>query len=276
MFDTKKGKYSEEENERIITALNEELAKGRPEREVIRELANELNRGYAGIIAHVRKLRAERPERFTAVSAGNTKPRLNSWSDEEEEILVQTVNQFAKEGKPITAAIEVLKEKLSRTPGAIYQRIYTLRNKYPHKFTHLPKQRPRRRKQPSWAVQKPVIRKLETPPNWEEEQRWNSEPGREEASATAEAAISEETVAIAPMNSEEAMLLKAFEERYGRINHQTKEKMLQLMRRYGCTRVSIALFTLSEDKDFPMVIANFLEEHLKKRTNGYDGKGHGH
>lgn len=274
MFDTKKGKYSEEENERIITALNEELAKGRPEREVIRELANELNRGYAGIIAHVRKLRAERPERFTAVSAGNPKPRLNSWSDEEEEILVQTVNQFAKEGKPINAAIEVLKEKLSRTPGAIYQRIYTLRNKYPHKFTHLPKQRPRRRKQPSWAVQKPVIRKLETP-KWEEE-RWNADRGHEEASATAEAEITEEASGIAAMNSEEAMLLKAFEERYGRLDLQTKEKMLQLMRRYGCTRVSIALFTLTENKAFPMVVANFLEQHLKKRANGYNGKGHGH
>lgn len=259
MFDTKKGKYSEEENERIITALNEELAKGRPEREVIRELANELNRGYAGIIAHVRKLRAERPERFTAVSAGNTKPRLNSWSEEEEEILVQTVNQFAKEGKPISAAIEALKEKLSRTPGAIYQRIYTLRNKYPDKFTHLPKQRTRRRKQPSWAVQKPVIRKLDAPKG--EEERWNPAQGHKEISATAEADLAEKSPEI-EMNGEEAMLLKAFEERYGRLNLQAKQQMLKLMRRYGCTRVSIALFTLTENKDFPMMVVDFLEKHL--------------
>ncbi len=259
MFDTKKGKYSEEENERIITALNEELAKGRPEREVIRELANELNRGYAGVVAHVRKLRAERPERFTAVSSGKTKPRLNSWSAEEEETLIQTVNQFAKEGKPLTAAIDVLKKKLSRTPGAIYQRIYTLRNKYPDKFAHLPKQRPRRRIQPSWAMQKPVIRKLDVP-DWKEGQ---PDTGRQEASATAE--VHRETSPGGPeINTEETLLMKAFEERYGRLNPQAKERMLQLMRRYGCTRVSIALFTLTENKAFPTIVVNFLEEHLKK------------
>lgn len=257
MFDTKKGKYSEEENERIITALNEELAKGRPEREVIRELANELNRGYAGIVAHIRKLRMERPERFTAVSSGKSKSRLNSWSPEEEETLIQTVNQFAKEGKPLTAAIDALKKKLSRTPGAIYQRIYTLRNKYPDKFTYLPKQRPRRRIQPSWTTQKPVIRKLDVPDM--------AESSVAETSATVENRISgEESPGEPAMTTEEAMLMKAFEERYGRPNLQTKEKMLQLMRRYGCTRVSIALFTLTENKAFPMTIANFLEQHLKK------------
>ncbi len=58
--------------------------------------------------------------------------------------------------------------------------------------------------------------------------------------------------------------MKAFEERYGRLNPQAKERMLQLMRRYGCTRVSIALFTLTENKAFPTIVVNFLEEHLKK------------
>lgn len=261
MIDTKKGKYSEEENERIITALNEELAKGRSEREIIRELANELNRGYAGIIAHVRKLRAEHPERFTDVSDENAKPRLNSWSDEEEEILVQTVNQFAKEGKTITAAINVLKEKLSRTPGAIYQRIYTLRNKYPDKFNDLPKRRPRKRKQPSWAMQKPVIRKLEAP--IPKKERWNPEVDYEEASATVESGITVD-VAEPAISSEEEMLLKAFEKKYGQLNLQAKEKLLELMRNYGCTRVSIALFTLPENKAFPMVVVNFLEQHLKQ------------
>jgi hypothetical protein len=110
-------------------------------------------------------------------------------------------------------------------------------------------------------MQKPVIRKLESP---REDERWNHNTAHQEASATVEARISNGDSREPAMNSEEAMLLKAFEERYGRLNLQTKEKMLQLMRRYGCTRVSIALFTLTENKAFPLTVANFLEQHLKK------------
>src|SRR5690606_17844252 len=101
--------------------------------------------------------------------------------------------------------------------------------------------------------------KLDAPKG--EEERWNPAQGHKEVSATAEADLAEKSPEI-EMSGEEAMLLKALEERYGRLNLPAKQQVLKLMRRYGCTRVSIAMFTLTENKDFPMLVVDFLEKHL--------------
>lgn len=271
MIETKKGKYTDEENELIIEAINKGLQEGKREREILKELSEQLKRGYAGIMSHVRKLRAEYPDRFhfSEEAAGEGSNRLNSWEEEEEETVIQTVNQFLEEGKSLSAAIAELEKKLSRTQGAIYQRIYTLRRKYPEKFTHLPAQRPRRRRKfQDWQMYRPAIRNLDD--------AYYSNP--EELSSTAEKqlatasdhfhTIHNQSYGSWPRGNEhttpeEEMLIKAFEERYGRPNPDTREKLIQLMRTYGCTRVSIALFTLSEDKAFPTVIAEFLEQRLQ-------------
>jgi hypothetical protein len=274
MIETKKGKYTDEENDLIIEAINKGLQEGKREREILKELSEQLKRGYAGIMSHVRKLRAEYPDRFhfSEEAAGEGSNRLNSWEEEEEETVIQTVNQFLEEGKSLSAAIAELEKKLSRTQGAIYQRIYTLRRKYPEKFTHLPAQRPRRRRKfQDWQMYRPAIRNLDD--------AYYSNP--EELSSTAEKQLATASDHFHSIHNqsygsnmtwpqgnehttpEEEMLIKAFEERYGRPNPDTRERLIQLMRTYGCTRVSIALFTLSEDKAFPTVIAEFLEQRLQ-------------
>ncbi len=160
MYDTKKGRYTEEENEQIITSLNEGLAQGKNEREIIKELSVKLNRGYAGVMSHIRKLRHEMPDRFTSDNdLKKSGSRLNSWTEEEEKLVIDTVNQFSKAGNPLSAAISALEKKLSRTQGAIYQRIYTLRNKHPELFFKKPLPRPRRRPRlDDWQVHRSLIR----------------------------------------------------------------------------------------------------------------------
>lgn len=272
MIETKKGKYSDEENERIIQSINEGLLAGKREREVLKELAEELKRGYAGIISHARKLRTEYPDRFHVQEEAGEGSRLNSWEEEEEKLVIDTVNQFLDKGKSLSAAIEELEKKLSRTQGAIYQRIYTLRRKHPDKFSQLPTQRPRRRRKlESWQIHRPVIRSLD------EE---NPNPSSS-ISADYHSAVEQQLTSASeflhqlnppnwlsnspPLNGEEEMLLKAFEERYGRLNPEMKNKMIHLLRTYGCTRVSIALFTLAEDKQFPTLIIKFLENRLQNQ-----------
>ncbi|SEM71686.1 hypothetical protein [Lihuaxuella thermophila] len=269
MIETKKGKYTEEENEQIIEAINKGLQEGKREREILKELSEQLKRGYAGIMSHVRKLRAEYPDRFHfSEEAGEGSNRLNSWEEEEEEIVIQTVNQFLEEGKSLSAAIAELEKKLFRTQGAIYQRIYTLRRKYPDKFTHLPAQRPRRRRKlQDWQIYRPAIRDLDEPyyPNPE---GLSSAPTASDTlhplhNQSFASGVTWPQGNEQPTTPEEEMLIKAFEERYGRPNPDTREKLIQLMRTYGCTRVSIALFTLAEDKAFPTVITEFLERRLQ-------------
>jgi hypothetical protein len=261
MFDTKKGKYTDEENETIIAAINQGLAQGRRERDILKELADTLNRGYAGIMSHVRKLRAEFPERFLSDNRNGHSPngRMNSWSEEEEETVIQTVNRYLKEGKSLSSAISTLEKQLSRTQGAIYQRIYTLRRKYPDRFTHLPEQRPRRRRRlQDWQIQRPEIRPLDNSFSQHEK----------EIAATHENPVMVKTEEFPfphyEPSSEEQMILKAFEKRFGKPNTATREKLLHLMRKFGCTRVSIALFTITEDKEFPTVVVDFLEQNLEK------------
>ncbi|OYD08903.1 hypothetical protein [Paludifilum halophilum] len=263
MFDTKKGKYTDEENERIIRTINKGLEQGMREREILKNLSVELNRGFAGIMSHVRKLRSEFPERF--ISKGNSgertpESRLNSWSESEEEVVVERVNQYMDQGRSLSSAIAELEKELHRTQGAIYQRIYTLRRKHPERFTRMPEPRPRRRRKlENWQIQRPVIRDLD-----------GSSPealGQKETAASLEssAALSEDRENHLESDvSEEEMVIKAFENRYGRPNSATRRKLLNLMKEYGHTRVSIALFTLPEDKEFPAVITGFLEDYLEK------------
>ncbi|MBA4492923.1 hypothetical protein ACFO25_08460 [Paenactinomyces guangxiensis] len=273
MIETKKGKYTDEENELIIQSINKGLKEGKKEREVLKELSEQLKRGYAGIMSHVRKLRSEYPDRFHShENSADGSSRLNSWEEAEEEIVIETVNQFLEEGKSLSAAIAELEKKLSRTQGAIYQRIYTLRRKHPEKFTHLPTQRPRRRRKfQDWQVHRSMIRPLEEPFSYQ------ADP--EELSSAAENQLATASDHLSAFNNtyasnmwsgenesitrEEAMIFKAFEERYGRPNPDTRGKLIHLMRTYGCTRVSIALFTLSEDKAFPTIITDFLEQRLQ-------------
>ncbi|MDR6225260.1 hypothetical protein [Desmospora profundinema] len=264
MFDTKKGKYSFEENERIIEKMNEGVQEGIRERDILKELATELNRGFAGIMSHVRKLRTEYPERF--LSKGNSgngqDKRLNSWTEEEENQVIDRVNSFLEQGKSLSSAIAHLEKELKRTQGAIYQRIYTLRRKYPDRFSRAPESRPRRRRQlEEWQLQRPVIRNLnghsisvEAEPKWTE-----SHP---ETAATLESA----TIPSQHETSELELVIKAFENRYGKPSASTRKQLIRLMREYGHTRVSIALFTLQDDREFPAMIARFLESHLDKRS----------
>ncbi len=264
-IDPKKGRYTDEENEIIINSINEGLQQGKREREILRELSEKLNRGYAGIMSHVRKLRSEYPDRFVSSDDSSSTGRLNSWEPHEEELVIEAVNTYSEEGKPLSATIAELEKKLNRTQGAIYQRIYTLRRKYPEKFKHLPPQRPRRRRKlPDWQVNLPVIHDLNDTsafPN----------PSPEELSSTVENQLATAANHIqSPQaslqnwsTSEEEMVFKAFEERYGKLSPEGKQKLTQLMRQYGCTHVSITLLTLSDDKDFANIIIDFLTKRLQ-------------
>ncbi|GGE19149.1 hypothetical protein GCM10011571_21340 [Marinithermofilum abyssi] len=277
MFDTKKGKYSDEENEQIIQKINEGIEQGRREREILKELSTELNRGFAGIMSHVRKLRNQYPERFASKDNSSIQPpdtRLNSWTDQEEDKVIQLVNQYTDEGKPLSAAIMELEKQLNRTQGAIYQRIYTLRRKYPERFNKMPEPRPRRRRKlEDWQIQRPVIRSLDGSSPYDE---WKGDTnGRSEVAAALEQVndLRDFSPTAASKNSEpeqeadeteESMVLKAFESRYGHTNPATRDKLFRLMKRFGHTRVSIALFTLPEDKEFPATVVEFLEKYLEK------------
>lgn len=259
LLDPKKGKYSIEENEKIIELVNEGLKKGERERDTIKEIANILNRGYAGIMSHVRKLKAEQPSRFEVMDQlyKDNAARLNSWTEAEEDIVIDTVNNHLSEGKSLSTAISSLEEKLSRTQGAIYQRIYTLRRKQPDRFAHLPAERPRKkRKLPEWQTNRPVIRNLDRTETTNDSFQtptlspiWNTNTNQE-----------------APSQTEEAIIYQVFESRYGRLTGEAKEKLNLLMRQYGGTRVSISLLTLSEDKAFPSIIADFLAMKMQKDT----------
>lgn len=257
LLDPKKGKYSIEENEKIIELVNEGLIKGERERDTIKEIANTLNRGYAGIMSHVRKLKAEQPSRFEVIDQmyKDNAARLNSWTETEEDIVIDTVNKHLSEGKSLSTAISALEEKLSRTQGAIYQRIYTLRRKQPDRFAHLPAERPRKkRKLPEWQTNRPVIRNLDRTETTHDTYQmptlspiWNTNTNQE-----------------SPSQTEEAIIYQVFESRYGRLTGEAKEKLNLLMRQYGGTRVSISLLTLSEDKAFPSIIADFLAMKMQK------------
>jgi hypothetical protein len=252
LLDPKKGKYSNEENEKIIQLVNEGLKNGERERDTIKLIANTLNRGYAGIMSHVRKLRTEQPDRFETVDQHykDNAARLNSWTESEEEIVIDTVNTHLNEGKSLSTAISSLEEKLSRTQGAIYQRIYTLRRKQPERFEHLPAERPRKkRKLPEWQTNRPVIRNLDR---------------TEIIPEPSLSPIWTNSNHDSPSPNEETMIYQAFETRYGKLTREAKEKLAQLMRQYGCTRVSISLLTLNDNKAFSSIIANFLEECLNR------------
>jgi uncharacterized protein YeaO (DUF488 family) len=264
-IDPKKGRYTDEENEFIINSINEGLEQGKREREILREISEKLNRGYAGIMSHVRKLRSEYPDRFVSSDDSSSTGRLNSWEPHEEELVIEAVNTYSEEGKPLSATIAELEKKLNRTQGAIYQRIYTLRRKYPEKFKHLPPQRPRRRRKlPDWQVNLPVIHNLNDTSSF-------PNPSPEELSSTVENQLATAANHIQSPHaslqnwstSEEEMVFKAFEERYGKLNPEGKQKLTQLMRQYGCTHVSITLLTLSDDKDFSNIIIDFLTKRLQ-------------
>jgi hypothetical protein len=255
LLDPKKGKYSDDENETIIQLINQGLQNGVRERDIIKEIANTLNRGYAGIMSHVRKLRTEFPDRFKSVDPlADNSTRLNSWTDKEEKIVIEIVNGYLGEGKSLSNAIVYLEEQLTRTQGAIYQRIYTLRRKQPEQFEHLPAERPRKKRElPDWQTNRPVIRNLDRTVGNSDlftgdlPSIWNS-PSITETSQT-----------------EETMILQAFESRYGKPTGEAKKRLIQLMRKYGCTRVSIALLTLTDDKTFPGAIADFLANRLRRQ-----------
>src|SRR5699024_6425261 len=122
MLDTKKGKYTHEENERIIQKINDDFAQGIREKETLKELSRELNRGFAGIMSHVRKLRNQFPDRFPAKQKANRSrnDRMNSWTEAEEQLVIETVNRHLEQGKPLSTAISGLERQLKRTQGAIY------------------------------------------------------------------------------------------------------------------------------------------------------------
>jgi hypothetical protein len=271
-FETKKGKYTEEENEIIIQAINQGLKEGKKERDILKELSDRLNRGYAGVMSHVRKLRSEFPDRFRSSEDSDSGMRQGAWEEWEEELVISTVNRFLKDGKSLSAAISELEQKLSRTQGAIYQRIYTLRRKQPEKFDHLPEGRTRRkRKLSEWDLHHPVIRSLDDSIRPVQHDDWTNMARNQLAVAASHLNTADGIHPSDQTNNpehssaslEEEMLLKAFEERYGRPMAETREKLLSLMRQYGPTHVSIALFTLTEDKAFPGHVAEFLERRLK-------------
>ncbi|RAL25695.1 hypothetical protein [Thermoflavimicrobium daqui] len=272
-IDPKKGKYTEEENEQIITSINKGLQEGRREREILKELSEQLNRGYAGIMSHVRKLRSEYPDRFVSLDDSGNTNRLNSWEPHEEDLVIETVNLYSDSGKSLSAAIAELEKKLNRTQGAIYQRIYTLRRKYPQRFTHLPPQRPRRRRKlPDWQINLPVIHNLEdTPQSYTTPTPEDLSIAVQSQLATASNHIQTSSSSFpnwpvvndAPATSEEEIVFRAFEERYCKPDIETKQKLAQLMRQYGSTRVSVALLTLADDKKFSKLIVDFLIHRLQ-------------
>jgi len=273
IFETKKGKYTDEENEQIIQMINEGLQAGKREREILKELSQQLKRGYAGIMSHVRKLRSEYPDRFYSCDdSTDASTRLNSWNEKEEELVIQTVNKFMEEGKSLSAAINELGKKLSRTQGAIYQRIYTLRRKHPEKFTHLPAQRPRRRRKiQDWQLHHPIIRPLD------EAYAKAPDPLSDVMAQTAEKQLATAMDELHQFSSmsvldhkeqltpEEELLLSAFEKRFGSPQEPARGKLITLMRSFGCPRVSFVLFTLTEDKAFPTQVVQFLEQRLKQQ-----------
>ncbi|PTX58287.1 hypothetical protein C8P63_11734 [Melghirimyces profundicolus] len=268
MFDTKKGKYTAQENERIIQKINEGLEQGVREREILKELSAELNRGFAGVMSHVRKLRSQFPEHFKpgiGSDRGNGERRLNSWTEEEENTVIETVNRFLAQGKPLSSAISQLEKELNRTQGAIYQRIYTLRRKTPERFHRTPGPRPRRHSISGWQVQRPEIRDLEEIRRRELELAGHETAAAAESSGTANLPSKEGSHSTANL-SEEDLVLMAFESQYGKPGPTIRRRLTDLMRKYGHTRVSIALFTLHEDKEFPSVITRFLENHLKRNS----------
>jgi hypothetical protein len=259
--------------------INQGLKEGKRERDILKDLSVRLKRGYAGIMSHVRKLRSEYPERFHSYEDfTENASRLNSWTKEEEELVIETVNRFAQEGKSLTAAIAELEKELPRTQGAIYQRIYTLRRKHPERFSHLPAERPRRRRKlPDWQFHLPVVRPLDeggmtgNGPALEELQsaaREQLKTAAGQLSAQSHDSNSDGVVPSHPterLTTEEEMVLKAFEELYGRPNAEARHKLMRLMRTYANTKVSIALFKLSEDKSFPNLIVDFLENRLQRQ-----------
>lgn len=260
MFDTRKGKYTDEENERIIQKINEGREKGMREREILKELSNELNRGFAGVMSHARKLRHQFPERFPSdrSSSNQKEKRLNSWTEKEEDRVIEMVNHHLDQGKPLTSALTLLEKELNRTPGAIYQRIYTLRQKSPERFHRMPERRPRRRRTEPWQEQYPMIRDLD-----------GSGPlPQEEVAVSLEAPSSSQdsspNTAPQPTSPEEEMVLMAFERRFGKLNSVSRNKLISLMKKYGSTRVTIELFTLQSRKEFPTAVTHFLEQQLKR------------
>lgn len=275
IFETKKGKYTEEENEKIIQMINEGLKAGKREREILKEIADELKRGYAGVMSHVRKLRAEYPERFYVTNdSQDASSRLNSWNEEEEELVIKTVNQFLKEGKSLSEAITSLGKKLSRTEGAIYQRIYTLRRKYPEKFTHLPAPRQRRRRKiQDWQIHQQTIRPLDEAYSPSYSQKSLSAEVLNKTAENQLASAMDELQRFSPIPSynrepltkEEKLLLSAFEKKFGSPQEPARGKLITLMRSFGCPRVSFVLFTLSEDQSFSTQIIHFLEQRLKQQ-----------
>ncbi|MFD1425348.1 hypothetical protein JOD24_000060 [Kroppenstedtia sanguinis] len=250
MFDTKKGKYTDEENEQIIRKVNEGIEKGIRERVILKELSDELNRGFAGVMSHARKLRKQYPEKFASKQELSTEQRLNSWTEKEEEIVIERVNHFLDQGQPLTAAITQLEKELNRTQGAVYQRIYTLRHKSPERFNRMPTPRVKHKKE--WQYQRSLVQNL----------------GGNESIDPEKTAVSLEKIPSSSPSSaslsEEKLVIQAFENRFGKLNNFTRNKLLTLMKQYGHTRVSIALFSIQEDKEFPTVIAEFLEQYLKR------------
>lgn len=263
MHDTKKGKYTDEENELIIDALNNGLKEGRNEREILRELSQRLNRGYSGIMSYVRKLRSEYPDRFY-YSNNYEKRRLNSWEKSEEELVIKVVNEFSQRGEPLSSAIAELGQRLSRTQGAIYQRIYSLRRRYPERFHYLPTKRSRQKHHLSnWNGKQPTIRPLDELPTAETSQQDHADPKQPDYLRKSEVPTPISSSLDEFLNEEERLVYQAFEKKYGRPDQQSKKKFIQLMRTYGCTQVSISLFTLTDDKLFPNLIIGFLEERLQ-------------
>jgi len=267
MHDTKKGKYTDEENELIIDALNNGLKEGRNEREILLELSHRLNRGYSGIMSYVRKLRSEYPDRFH-YSKNYDKRRLNSWEKSEEELVIKVVNEFSQRGEPLSSAIAELGQRLSRTQGAIYQRIYSLRRRYPERFHYLPsKRKHKKRNLPNWNSKQPTIRPLDELANTEKTEKQEPVRNKHEKPSNYLRKSELPKTIHAPLDEfqseEERLVYQAFEKKYGRPDQQSKRKFIQLMRTYGCTRVSISLFTLTDDKLFPNLIIGFLEERLQ-------------
>ncbi len=275
-FETKKGKYTDKENELIIEAFNEGIKEGKKEREILKELSEQLKRGYSGVMSHVRKLRSEYPDRFHCYeNSADNFHRLNSWEPEEEELVIETVNKFLEEGKSLSNAISELEKKISRTQGAIYQRIYTLRRKQPEKFKHLPVHRPRRRRSlQEWPFNQSIHSMTNVYPA-------SSNPAGTQMPSTDQLITKPDSRHTYPqslvstsnsgsdqplMAEEEEMVLKAFEKKFGRPNNDARSRLIQIMRKYGTTHVSIAMFTLTEDKAFPSHIIDFLEQRLVNKT----------
>ncbi|MCS1350189.1 hypothetical protein [Mechercharimyces sp. CAU 1602] len=258
MIHTKKGRYNDVENEEIISFLNQSDQVGKNDRELIQELASRLNRGYTGIAAHVRKLRLEHPERFPNLPAlPHPSPRrLNSWSKEEEEQVIATVNSYSQEGQPISLAIRELETKLSRTQGAIYQRVYHLRKQSPERFHKMPSLRPRR---PRLEKELTSLRVSTQEVAASRIDDWLS------ISSIDKTDFSDIKRQKIKDSDEVRLLLLAFEQRYGKANDAVKQQLIKLIQHYGPTRFSIMMFMITEDKQFPETIAQLLTLRLQEQ-----------